>query len=128
MQWLPLVALHRAAVTAVHLTLYLPAMPYVAEGVSPVSNASGDVVTYVLGFGPIGVGVVLYQLGLIVPKPTLTASERGAEQWRKAFEDERAAHAVTRESLAVANDRAEAAVEAARVTTKLLEIVQRKEP
>lgn len=116
MSWLPVVAAS------------FPALLPIAEGISPVSSASGDVVTYILGFGPIGIGVVLYQLGLIVPKPTLTASERGAEQWRKAFEDERAAHAVTRESLAVANDRAEAAVEAARVTTKLLEIVQRKEP
>lgn len=96
--------------------------------VTPISSTAGDIVSYVLGFGPIGIGIVLYQLGLIVPRPTLTASEKGAEQWRKAFEDERAAHALTRESLAVANNRAEAAVEAARVTTKLLEIVQRKEP
>jgi hypothetical protein len=35
--------------------------------VSPVSSAAGDIVTYVLGFGPLGVGVVLYTLRVIVP-------------------------------------------------------------
>ena len=99
-----------------------------AIAVSPVGAGAGDAVSYLLGFGPLGIGIVLYQLGLIVPKPILTASQKREDQWRTAFEDERAAHALTREALAVANNRAEAAVEAARVTTKLLEIVQRKEP
>lgn len=129
MQWLPLAAhAHRLAATAAHAGLYLPAAPYLAEGIGPVSSAGGDAVSYLLGFGPIGIGIVLYQLGLIVPKPVLSASQKREEQWRKAFEDERAAHTITRESLAVASDRAQAAVEEARVTTKLLEIVQRKEP
>jgi hypothetical protein len=97
-----------------------------AEGVTPISNASGDIVTYVLGFGPLGIGLVLYQLGLIVPKPVLGGVSDDRDQWRKAFEEEHAAHQATRESLAVANDRAEAAVEAARVTTKLLEAVQQR--
>jgi hypothetical protein len=101
--------------------------PGVADGLTPVSSISGDVTTYILGFGPIGIGVVLYQLGLIVPRPILAAARADSEKWRTAFEDERAAHAATRESLAVANDRAEAAVEAARVTTKLLEVVQRRD-
>lgn len=127
MQWLSLVAFHRTAVAAVHAALYLPALPYLTDGVGPVSNAAGDATTYVLGFGPIGIGIVLYQLGLIVPKPVLMGALKDRDQWRQAFEDERTAHATTRESLAVANDRAEAAVEAARVTTKLLEIVQRKD-
>jgi hypothetical protein len=103
-------------------------MASLADAVTPIGAATGDIVTYIISFGVLGIGVVLYQLGLIVPKPTLSAAERDAQQWRKAYEDERAAHAATRESLAVANNRAEAAVEAARVTTKLLEIVQRKEP
>jgi hypothetical protein len=97
-----------------------------AEGVTPISNASGDIVTYVLGFGPLGIGLVLYQLGLIVPRPVLGGVSADRDQWRKAFEEEHAAHQATRESLAVANDRAEAAVEAARVTTKLLEAVQQR--
>jgi hypothetical protein len=114
LHWLPLLALSVSPV------------PAIAEGISPASNAAGDVVTYLLGFGPIGIGIVLYQLGLIVPKPVLSAVRADAEKWRQAFEDERAAHATTRESLAVANDRAEAAVEAARVTTKLLEVVEQR--
>jgi hypothetical protein len=98
-----------------------------AEGVTPISNATGDVVTYILGFGPLGVGLVLYQLGFIVPKGVLTRSDKQSDRWRKAYEDEHAAHQATRESLAVANDRAEVAVEAAKVTTKLLEAVQRRD-
>jgi hypothetical protein len=35
--------------------------------VSPVSSAASDIVTYILGFGPLGVGVVLYTLRVIVP-------------------------------------------------------------
>ena len=31
--------------------------------ISPVSSAASDVVTYVLGFGPLGVGIVLYTCG-----------------------------------------------------------------
>lgn len=95
-----------------------------AMSVSPVGGASGDAISYILGFGPLGVGIVLFGLGYIVPKPILTEARADAGEWRKAFEEERAAHAATRESLAVANDRAEAAVEAARITTKLLEVVQ----
>lgn len=98
-----------------------------ATAVSPVDAATGDVLTYVLGFGPLGIGAVLYQLGLIVPKPVLARADAEAGQWRKAYEDERTGHQATREALAVANDRAEVAVEAAKVTTKLLEAVQRKD-
>jgi hypothetical protein len=97
-----------------------------ATAVSPVSSAAGDILTYVLGFGPLGVGAVLYQLGLIVPKPVLARADADAEAWRKAYGDEHAAHQTTREALAVANDRAEAAVEAAKVTAKLLEAVQQR--
>lgn len=97
-----------------------------ADAITPVGAAAGDIVTYIISFGVLGVGALLYQLGLIVPRPTLTAAEKDGDQWRTAYEDERKAHATTRESLAVANDRAEAAVEAARVTAKLLEIVQQR--
>lgn len=38
-----------------------------AEAVSPVGSATGDVVTYILGFGPLGIGVVLYTMRVIVP-------------------------------------------------------------
>jgi hypothetical protein len=97
---------------------------HLAAAISPVDGAADSLIGYLLGWGPIGVGIVLFGIGYIVPKPILTEARSDAGKWRKAFEDERAAHAATRESLAVANDRAEAAVEAARVTTKLLEVLQ----
>jgi hypothetical protein len=99
-------------------------LPALATAISPLPSITGDALSYVLGFGPLGIGVVLYQLGLIVPKAILTRADANADQWRKAYGDEHAAHQATREALAVANDRAEAAVEAAKVTTKLLEAVQ----
>ena len=45
------------------------AAPWLMAGgsVSPVSSAASDIVTYILGFGPLGVGVVLYTLRVIVP-------------------------------------------------------------
>jgi hypothetical protein len=92
-----------------------------ATAVSPVGDATGDVLTYVLGFGPLGIGIVLYQLGLIVPKPVLERADAEAANWRAAYEDERKAHQATRDALVLASDRAEAAVETAKLTRMLLE-------
>lgn len=39
--------------------------------VTPVGTAAGDITTYILGFGPLGVAVVLFALGFIVPKPVM---------------------------------------------------------
>jgi hypothetical protein len=41
---------------------------WLAGSLSPVSAATGDAVTYILGFGPLGIGVVLFVLRIIVPK------------------------------------------------------------
>lgn len=41
--------------------------PALVTSVSPVSSVAGDITTYILGFGPLGVGVVLYTLRVIVP-------------------------------------------------------------
>jgi hypothetical protein len=41
----------------------------IASSVSPLGAASGDIVTYILGYGVVGVGAVLFALGYIVPKP-----------------------------------------------------------
>jgi hypothetical protein len=35
--------------------------------VSPLSSVAGDITTYILGFGPLGIGVVLYTMRVIVP-------------------------------------------------------------
>ncbi len=42
---------------------------FLATSVSPVGAASGDIVTYILGYGVCGVAVVLFALGYIIPKP-----------------------------------------------------------
>jgi hypothetical protein len=107
--------------------LWLPYAAFLATSITPADEATGNIVSYLIGFGPLGIGVVLYQLGFIVPKAVLTRSDKQSDRWRKAYEDEHAGHQATREALAVANDRAEAAVEAARVTTKLLEVIQHKD-
>lgn len=36
--------------------------------VSPIGTASGDVVTYILGFGPIGIIAIAFATGWLVPK------------------------------------------------------------
>jgi hypothetical protein len=66
---------------------------FVATAVSPVGNVSGDAVSYLLGFGPLGVGVVLFGLGYIVPR-TAVASARAdliAENQRLVAERDHAA-------------------------------------
>lgn len=40
---------------------------WLAQSVGPVASGTSDIVTYILGFGPLGVGVVLYTLRVIVP-------------------------------------------------------------
>lgn len=50
----------------------MPWLPYIAvlaTSVTPLGSATGDIVTYLLSFGPLGVGAVLFGLGYIVPKP-----------------------------------------------------------
>ena len=39
-----------------------------ATSVSPVSAAGGDITTYILGYGVLGVAVVLFTLRIIVPR------------------------------------------------------------
>lgn len=53
--------------------------------ISPLSSVAGDVTTYVLGFGPLGIGVVLYTLRVIVPGK---AVEEAREQARADLVEE----------------------------------------
>jgi hypothetical protein len=39
-----------------------------ADSVTPIGAASGDIVTYILSFGVLGIAAVLFGLGYIVPK------------------------------------------------------------
>lgn len=51
-----------------------------AEAVSPVGTATGDIVTYILGFGPLGIGVVLFALRVIVPAKAADAAAAQARE------------------------------------------------
>lgn len=56
--------------------------------------------SYVLSFGPLGLGIILCQLGLIIPRKAYDEKAADAKGWRDLYESERAAHAATREALA----------------------------
>jgi hypothetical protein len=49
-----------------------------AEAVSPIGNAAGDLITYILGFGPLGVGIVLFALRIIVPGKSVDDAVKSA--------------------------------------------------
>jgi hypothetical protein len=53
--------------------------------VSPVGSVASDITTYILGFGPLGIGVVLYTLRVIVPGK---AVEEAREQARADLVEE----------------------------------------
>jgi hypothetical protein len=93
-----------------------------------VDSSSGllQLITSCLNLGVLGLVFWLFVGGKLHASSEMEQATGERDQWHKAFEDERAAHQATRESLAVASDRAEAAVEAAKVTTKLLEAVQQQ--
>jgi hypothetical protein len=70
--------------------------------------------------------VVLLLLGLLVTGKSAQRTEKEADSWKTAYEAELAAHQKTRDALVVANERAEAAVEAARITKELLGYIQQQ--
>jgi hypothetical protein len=49
-----------------------------ATSVTPVGSVTGDAISYILGFGPLGVGIVLFGLGYIVPKSVMNNSVSAA--------------------------------------------------
>jgi hypothetical protein len=68
--------------------------------------------------------VILLLLNLLSTRWYTRRIEGEADAWKAAYERERDAHQVTRDALVRANDRAEAAVESARVTKELLELTR----
>lgn len=58
----------------------MPWLPYslIAESVTPLGSVTGDAVSYLLSFGAIGIGVVLFGLGFIVPRSTMTTAVASA--------------------------------------------------
>ena len=92
-------------------------------------SGSTDIVQFVTSALNLGVLAVVFWLfvgGKLHASSELDRVSADKDQWQKAYEEERAAHRATREALAVANERAEAAVESARVTNKLLEAVEQQ--
>ena len=89
---------------------YLAVMLPLAEATSPIGTASGDIVTYILGFGPLGIGIVLYTLGIIVPgkavKDAIAASRADLlEENKRLIAEKEKADAERLAALAVANDK-----------------------
>jgi len=76
-------------------------------------DPSNDVVNKLLTWGPGGIVVLLFLLGLIVPKTTV-------EMWREQLGKEQEAHAKTREALDRAVQQGDAAREQANTLLTLL--------
>lgn len=78
--------------------------------VSPVSTATSDIVSYILGYGVLGVAAVLLALGYIVPRPIVNDLKAENHELKAALQAER--------------DRAYAAVTAAVITKDILAAIQ----
>lgn len=90
-------------------------------GAGVVGSGNTDWLSIVLTWGPPGVVLAMIMLGLLVTKRERVALENDRDNWRGAFDTERAAHVLTREALAEANVRASAALESANTMTRILE-------
>ncbi|MER6748044.1 hypothetical protein ACFW6C_09295 [Streptomyces fungicidicus] len=88
-----------------------------ASGGPDIGKLLGSFVQY----GMVGVFALLMVLGVVVPKWAMTALTAEKDNWRTAFEQERAAHQVTREQLAKAEERGDVATEQGKTMTRLLQ-------
>lgn len=87
---------------------------------APIGGGT-DWLSYLLTWGPGGVVLVLVLLGILEPKRVREGLEKDRNDWKTAFDTERAAHQLTREALATANARGEAAVESTQALTQMLD-------
>lgn len=79
-----------------------------------------DLISSILQWGVPGVVVALLLLGWLIPKGAYEQMKADRDDWRAAYEKERAGHDATRDALAEASRSAAAAVETARTTAQLL--------
>jgi hypothetical protein len=86
-----------------------------------------DIVGYFLNYGVLGIMCFLLILGMLIPKPTVDDIKDDRNEWRQAYMTEAAAHAATREALKDATERADAAVETAKVANALLSSLGHKD-
>lgn len=77
-------------------------------------------ITPFFNFGALGVIVALFVSGLIISKSQYAEAIKERDIWKEAFFDSERSRDADRAALAVANDRAEAAVETAAITKQLL--------
>lgn len=70
--------------------------------------------------------VLLILFGILSPRTFVQRLEREADGWQAAYETERSAHDETRRTLGIQTQRADAAVEAAKLTGELLNDLRRR--
>ncbi|MFD8685380.1 hypothetical protein [Streptomyces sp. NPDC059651] len=87
-----------------------------ASGAADLGKMIGGFAQY----GVVGLIVVLLIFGILVPKYVMAGLMAEKDNWRSAFEQERAAHQVTREQLAKAEERGDVATEQGRAMNALL--------
>lgn len=78
--------------------------------------------------GVAGLWVVAFLFDWIVTRKVYDKAVDEATSWKSLYEHERDAHQATRDALVLANQRAEAGVEAARVTKVLIEGLRAEKP
>lgn len=82
---------------------------------------SPDVIGLLLNAGLAGIMLVLFLRGWIVPKPSADRLAKESDQWRKFYEQERAAHETTRRAHAEEIKAAlQAAAEGSQIAAALL--------
>jgi hypothetical protein len=86
-----------------------PWLVYVATSVSPIGSATSSLVDYVLGYGVLGVAVVLFTLRIIVPRSAVDEAKAQAradllDENRRLIEEKRRAEEQRDEALRVARD------------------------
>ncbi len=100
-------------------------IPDLMQVLAAAEETGGPDVGKLLGtfvqYGMVGVFALLMVLGIVVPKWAMTALTTEKDNWRLAFEQERAAHQVTREQLIAAQASVDTANEQGRATVQLLE-------
>jgi len=85
-----------------------------------MDQQQADPLSYLLNFGVLGLLLVLWLTGRIVSKSEHDRAIGEGEQWKQRFEQEAAAHNVTRQALGQERERGDSSIEAARMGTALL--------
>nr|WTB31185.1 hypothetical protein OG781_18335 [Streptomyces sp. NBC_00830] len=106
-------------------------VPELIKVLAAAEEASGgpDIARMIGGFtqyGIVGLVVILLILGVLVPRYVMAALTTEKDNWRTAFEQERAAHQELREQLAKAEERGDVATEQAKTLIRLLEEFKRR--